>query len=214
MWSLFTDELENSVAANIPHKPARTRNGLPWVTQNLRRPIKKRDHAHHGTKKNFHCCFIWLWIIKIYLIWFDLITGWENLPMRATRRSSTLQGTEASSPTQTPASVLEAHRNHRHASDWHHQWPSCMQKTLLVVHQTQEVRHQWHIYISPLKDQDRLSSESVDKANILSRQFKSAFSLKSVFSWSQFKSSCRMTTVLLGLQLQVATFFSTLTPAH
>ena len=54
MWSFFRDGLEKSVNSNVPHKTARSKNGLPWVSQDLRRLIKKRDRAYRRMKKSAH----------------------------------------------------------------------------------------------------------------------------------------------------------------
>ncbi|CAC5423161.1 unnamed protein product [Mytilus coruscus] len=37
---------------NIPHKTARTKNGCPWITTDIRRLIRKKDRAYKRKKKS------------------------------------------------------------------------------------------------------------------------------------------------------------------
>ena len=46
LWTTFKDNLKSSINANIPHKTALLKESVPWITPEIKRLVKKRDHLH------------------------------------------------------------------------------------------------------------------------------------------------------------------------
>ena len=51
MQTVFQQGLEKNINKNIPLKTARSKDGLPWMTTELRTLIKKRDRLYKKKKK-------------------------------------------------------------------------------------------------------------------------------------------------------------------
>ncbi|CAG2246260.1 unnamed protein product [Mytilus edulis] len=51
MWDYFQNKLENTINTNIPQKTARSKDGNPWITADIKRLIRKRD-KHYKRKIN------------------------------------------------------------------------------------------------------------------------------------------------------------------
>ena len=52
LWDYFKKELEDSIDENIPQKTARIKDGNPWITRDIKRPIRKRDRLYKKQKKS------------------------------------------------------------------------------------------------------------------------------------------------------------------
>ena len=50
MWNVFQQGLEERINKNIPHKTKRSKDGLPWMTTELRKLIKKHDRLYKKKK--------------------------------------------------------------------------------------------------------------------------------------------------------------------
>ena len=49
---LFKNNLDSSIKAHIPHKTAKVKDNLPWISLDLKRLIKKRDRYYKTMKKS------------------------------------------------------------------------------------------------------------------------------------------------------------------
>jgi hypothetical protein len=54
LWNIFKGGLEASVNKHIPHKVCKRKDKLPWITQELKSLIRKRDRAYKTKKKSNH----------------------------------------------------------------------------------------------------------------------------------------------------------------
>ena len=51
LWTEFTSALERFTSQCIPTKMIRGKASIPWITQEIRRRIRKRDHIYRNYKK-------------------------------------------------------------------------------------------------------------------------------------------------------------------
>jgi hypothetical protein len=51
LWLLFKTRLNPSVIDHIPHKTAKQKDSLPWITPNIRKLIRRRDRLYKEKKK-------------------------------------------------------------------------------------------------------------------------------------------------------------------
>lgn len=54
LCDIFKGGLEASVYKHIPHKVCERKDKLPWITQELKSLIRKRDRAYNKKKKSNH----------------------------------------------------------------------------------------------------------------------------------------------------------------
>jgi ATP-dependent helicase YprA (DUF1998 family) len=52
MWCVFKNHLEEIVKKHVPHKIAKTKESLPWITPDIRKLIRKRDRLYKQNKKS------------------------------------------------------------------------------------------------------------------------------------------------------------------
>ena len=52
MWTLFKTKLEKAISENIPSKTFVQRNSLPWMSQKLKKMIKKKARLHQQAKSS------------------------------------------------------------------------------------------------------------------------------------------------------------------
>ncbi|VDI45583.1 Hypothetical predicted protein [Mytilus galloprovincialis] len=52
LWLLFKSKLNQSVNNHIPHKTAKQKDSLPWLTPNIRKLIHRRDRLYKKKKKS------------------------------------------------------------------------------------------------------------------------------------------------------------------
>ncbi|VDI37311.1 Hypothetical predicted protein [Mytilus galloprovincialis] len=52
LWLLFKTKLNQSVTNHIPHKIAKQKDSLPWLTPNVRKLIRRRDRLYKRKKKS------------------------------------------------------------------------------------------------------------------------------------------------------------------
>ena len=53
LWSKFKVSIAQVVDKYIPHKLSKQRSGLPWINQNIRKLIRKRDRLYKLCKVSF-----------------------------------------------------------------------------------------------------------------------------------------------------------------
>ena len=51
IWDKFKNNLQTSMSKFVPTKTLRNKRSLPWITQDVLRSIRKRDHLHKKQKK-------------------------------------------------------------------------------------------------------------------------------------------------------------------
>jgi hypothetical protein len=51
-WLLFKTRLNQSVIDHIPHKTAKQKDSLPWITPNISKFIRRRDRLYNNKKKS------------------------------------------------------------------------------------------------------------------------------------------------------------------
>ncbi len=51
LWSLFKSKLNHSISTHIPHKTSKPKDSLPWLSQDVRRLIHRRDRLYKRKKK-------------------------------------------------------------------------------------------------------------------------------------------------------------------
>jgi len=51
IWERFRNAIQNSISKYIPHKTARKRCSVPWISTHLRRKIKKRNKLYRQAKQ-------------------------------------------------------------------------------------------------------------------------------------------------------------------
>ncbi len=51
LYNIFTDAAEKGLKKHIPHKIAKQKDGLPWITPQIKRLMRKRDRLYKKTKK-------------------------------------------------------------------------------------------------------------------------------------------------------------------
>ena len=52
LWLLFKTRLNQSVIDHIPHKTAKQKDSLPWITPNISKFIRRRDRLYNKKKKS------------------------------------------------------------------------------------------------------------------------------------------------------------------
>ena len=52
LWTVFKTDLNKSIDTHIPHKLARVKNSLPWISPEIRRLIHRRDRLYKRKKKS------------------------------------------------------------------------------------------------------------------------------------------------------------------
>ena len=52
LWTLFKSDLESSISTHVPHKTAKPKDSLPWLTPEIRRLIRLRDRLYKRKKKS------------------------------------------------------------------------------------------------------------------------------------------------------------------
>lgn len=52
LWNIFKNNLDSSIRKHIPHKNAKTKDSLPWISPDTKRLIKKRDKWYKKMKKS------------------------------------------------------------------------------------------------------------------------------------------------------------------
>jgi hypothetical protein len=52
MWCVFKNHLEEIVKKHVPHKIAKTKESLPWITPDIRKLTLKRDRLYKQNKKS------------------------------------------------------------------------------------------------------------------------------------------------------------------
>ncbi|MCS5551354.1 MAG: hypothetical protein NZ811_07540 [Gammaproteobacteria bacterium] len=52
MWCTFKSKLEELIKKHVPHKTARIKDSLPWITSDLKKLIRKRDRLYKRKKKS------------------------------------------------------------------------------------------------------------------------------------------------------------------
>ena len=53
LWSDFVSAIDNAASKCIPTKTIQSKSSLPWITQSIRRLIRRRDDLYRKFKKNF-----------------------------------------------------------------------------------------------------------------------------------------------------------------
>ena len=53
LWSKFKHSIAQVVDKYIPHKHTKARQGLPWMNQNIKRLMRKRDRLYKLCKNSF-----------------------------------------------------------------------------------------------------------------------------------------------------------------
>ena len=51
---MFRDGVQEGIRKFIPHKLAKTRDNLPWLTQEIKKLMRKRDKCYTKLKKARH----------------------------------------------------------------------------------------------------------------------------------------------------------------
>ena len=52
LWDNFKNDLQTGMSKFVPTKTLRSKQSLPWITQDVLRSIRKRDHLHKKQKKS------------------------------------------------------------------------------------------------------------------------------------------------------------------
>ena len=52
LWTLFKSDLEHSISTHVPHKTAKPKDSLPWLTPDICRLIRRRDRQYNSKKKS------------------------------------------------------------------------------------------------------------------------------------------------------------------
>ena len=52
MWDIFASRLEQGIDKFIPTRKAGTRDGFPWINQEIRRLMRKRDKLYKRMKRS------------------------------------------------------------------------------------------------------------------------------------------------------------------
>ena len=51
LWNFFKTKIHSAIDKYIPHKFARPKSGLPWINQEIKSLIRKRDRLYKRVKK-------------------------------------------------------------------------------------------------------------------------------------------------------------------
>ncbi|XP_074658625.1 uncharacterized protein LOC141911535 [Tubulanus polymorphus] len=162
MWSTFKTQIENSIKMNIPTKNAKKRDGLPWIDQNLRRLIKKRNRLHRKLKKSGHHTHRQQYkeLKKIVGLQKELRRAhWKHIENIVTPSTNDDSG----------------------------QFGGLKRFWTYVKH-----RRSTGSNISPLRNNGNLYNTAKDKANILNQQFKSAFTKQSCMTKEEIQAKVKM----------------------
>ena len=52
LWEQFKNDIQTGISKFVPTKTLRTKRSLPWITQDVLRSIRKRDHLYRKQKKS------------------------------------------------------------------------------------------------------------------------------------------------------------------
>ena len=52
LWTVFKTDLNKSIESHVPHKTAREKSNLPWISPEIRRLIHRRDRLYKKKKKS------------------------------------------------------------------------------------------------------------------------------------------------------------------
>ena len=164
LWTELKSQIEDGIAQFIPSKMVSGKNKLPWVTQDIKRLIRKRDKSFYRQRRTKDPSDRAYYKTLKHLVQRKMRTGYSKF-------------------VEDILGILDANMT----DDVPSEKPAPVPKKLLsfIKHAKQDSSA-----ISLLKDQGKELSEGVDKANALNRQFQSVFSPKSPLSLKQL---CEMT---------------------
>ena len=164
LWTELKRQIEDGINQSIPSKTVSGKNKLPWVTQDIKRLIRKRDKSYYRQRRTkdpsdraYYKTLKHL-VQRKMKVWYSKYIE-DILGILETKMTGDV-------PSEKPAAVPK-------------------KLFSFLKHAKQDSSS-----ISTLKDQGKELSEGVDKANALNRQFQSVFSPKSPLSLKQL---CEMT---------------------
>ncbi|MCG8079022.1 MAG: endonuclease/exonuclease/phosphatase family protein, partial [Candidatus Thiodiazotropha taylori] len=164
MWNAFQQGLESSIGKHIPHKTARNKDGLPWMTTELKKLLKKKDRLYKKKKKSGDPKHI------------EEFKALKHLVQKMSRQVYWDYIESLITPQQEPDSTST--RDSSSKRFW-----------TFIKHKRSDTSG-----IPGLKESGRLETDPVGKANILNRQFKSVFTPKTSVTVEDFETSTGLAT--------------------
>ena len=164
LWTELKGQIEDGINQFIPSKTVSGKNKFPWVTQDIKRLIRKRDKSYYRQRRTKDPSD------RSYYKTFEHLVQ-RKMKVGYSKYIEDILG------------ILETNMT----DDVPSEKPAAVPKKLFsfLKHAKQDSST-----ISMLKDQGKELSEGVDKANALNRQFQSVFSPKSPLFLKQL---CEMT---------------------
>lgn len=166
MWDTFQQKLDASIAKNIPHKTARSKDGLPWMTTELKKLIKKCDRLYKKKKKSANPKDI------------EEFKAMKHLVQKKLRQAYWTYVEDLVSPQEQPVPETPSRKDDSSKRFW-----------TFIKHKKSD-----NAGIAGLKENGRLKTDSVHKANILNRQFQSVFTEKTSVTKEEFQARTQMKT--------------------
>ena len=158
LWQEFKDEVDMLINRYVPTKTIRGRKNLPWVTQEIRRNMNKRDHLYQVQKSSGKDADRLLFKKVKYDVDSMIKTSYNNYLDSLVGVIDDTPGTDGARP--NPKKLFSYLKNCRQDSQGS----------------------------SPLKKDDQLCTDNAQKASLLNNQFQSIFTPKSPFTLKQMCS--------------------------
>ncbi|VDI17481.1 Hypothetical predicted protein [Mytilus galloprovincialis] len=152
LWLLFKSKLNQSVNNHIPHKTAKQKDSLPWLTPNIRKLIHRRDRLYKKKQKSADP--------KIT----SKFKETNQMVQRELRRAYWKYIENIVTP-----------------KEENNQYSSMKQFWTYIKHKRTESSG-----VAPKRSEGLLHSHPVEQANILNKQFQSAFSTKDTYNQHEF----------------------------
>ena len=157
IWDTFQVALEKSSSLNIPFKTAKRKDGSPWITDEIRKLIKKRDRLYKKKKKSAD---------KGHIEKFKII---KHLIQKKQRQAYWNYIEDIIIPKESDTTNT-CNKNNSKKRFW-----------TFIKHKKSDNSN-----ITALKENGKLETDPVVKANILNRQFHSVFTERQSISRDEF----------------------------
>ena len=151
LWDMFASRLEQGIDKFIPTRKAGTRDGFPWINQEIRRLMRKRDKLYKRMKRSGRPSDTKKFLEYKHLVRRVIDRAYERYLGDILGINTTTQQEENSPPKVNTKKMYS-----------------------LLKHSKQDSSG-----VAPLKSDGRTLSDDCEKSNAINRQFQSVFSPKS-----------------------------------
>ena len=172
LWEDFKTALQSGIQQYVPQRSISSKSSLPWITQDIKRTMRKRDSLYDKYKKyrrpaDRHAHL-----------------EYKHLVIRKLKEAHTRYIEEKLGNTNS-AGPSDSNSDPQTATD--PQVNSLATKKLYSLLKNSRMDSK---YSAPLKQNGQLHTNTTDKANILNQQFQLVFTPKTLLKLSQLSGLC------------------------